>query len=386
MRGLMWRSLLAEQRRVRCALGAALLAAAPLGTAVACGESSSPGHTTSRDAAPGDAPADAGTAPDADAAVTDASTGDAAVEGACIVSAGPRDAAADAGPDADPGCWYDLPCGLVDSGLTVIGCDLYTVDPAEASLDARAFGCWVAQGKGCEGDAYAPGPNGAVTIECTDCLGGGGRRPAGLEEPPPAVGADALGAYFSSMAHEEAASVMAFERLQRELEQWGAPAALVRGAARARCDEIRHARCMARLAAQHGARAARPRVGGQSARSLESMARENAVEGCVHETYGAALLAWQARSAPDSSLRDAFASIAADEARHAALSWAVARWLEQRLDPRSCRRVLRARHRAFRALRRRVLATSSRPFDGPAGRPERAQALRLLDALVAHLA
>jgi hypothetical protein len=384
MRGLRWRSLLAEQRRMRLALGAALVAVAPLGVAVACGESSPGAHnTTPRDGA-ADAASPDGGSPHADAAIAV----DADAESACLITSGLRDAATDTGPDADadPGCWYRLPCGFADSGLVVVGCDLYKPDPPDASLaDRTFFGCRLAQGKGCEGDAFAPGPNGAVMLECTDCIGGGGRRPAGLEEPPAVAAADALGAYFGSMAHEEAASVIAFDRLRDELLLWGAPAFLIGGAEQARQDEIRHARIMAQLARQHGARIATPRVRGENERTLESIAHENAIEGCVHETYGAALLAWQARFATDHSFGRIFAVLAEDEARHAALSWAVARWLDTRLDSRARVRITRARHDAVQALRSRLQKATGYSCDALVGRPTSSQALGLLEALEKQL-
>jgi len=58
-------------------------------------------------------------------------------------------------------------------------------------------------------------------------------------------------------------------------------------------------------------------------RTLFEVALENAVEGCVRETYGAAVGAWQARRAPDDRVRRAFAPVVADEARHADLAWDV---------------------------------------------------------------
>ncbi len=377
----MWTSLRSEQRRVRLALGAALVAVLPLGAAVACGESSTHTHQAPRDAAADEASPDGGSA-DADAAIA----ADADAEAACLVTGGQRDAAADAGPDADPGCWYRLPCGFADSGLTVVGCDLYKLDPPDASLTDRAFGCWLVQGSGCDGDAYTPGPNGAVTIECKDCLGGGGgRRPAGLEEPPAVAAPDALGAYFGSMAYEEAASVIAFERLRGELRRWGAPALLIGGAEQARRDEVRHAQIMARLARQHGARVATPRVHLDNERTLESMAHENAIEGCVHETYGAALLAWQARFARDPLFRSVFAVIADDEACHAGLAWAVARWLDTRLDSGARERIRRARHDAVQMLLSRLQKAPGYSCDALVGRPTPSQAFLLLEAIEKQL-
>src|SRR6185437_16880911 len=149
------------------------------------------------------------------------------------------------------------------------------------------------------------------------------------------------------MAFDEAASVHAFGRLRAELAVLDAPPALQHAAARAMRDETRHARAMARHAHARGAEVPRPRVRRGTVRTLESIARENAVEGCVNETFGALLAAFQAEHAPSPSLRRTFARIAADEARHAALSWAVARWAEPRLDTRARARVVDGMVRAL---------------------------------------
>jgi hypothetical protein len=84
------------------------------------------------------------------------------------------------------------------------------------------------------------------------------------------------------MAHDEAASVHAFTRMQCELERFGAPSTLVRAAARSSGDEKRHARMMAHWARSFGGVAPAPRVRKPRARKLEAIARENAVEGCVY--------------------------------------------------------------------------------------------------------
>src|SRR5690606_33136020 len=68
------------------------------------------------------------------------------------------------------------------------------------------------------------------------------------------------------------------------------------------------------------------------------------------ETWGAVIAEWQARAARDPELRAAFAAIARDEARHAALAWAVDRWARERLDQAACARVDAAREAAAREL------------------------------------
>ncbi len=53
---------------------------------------------------------------------------------------------------------------------------------------------------------------------------------------------------------------------------------------------------------------------------------ENAVEGCVRETYGAVRGLVEAQTSRDRGIRHARKSIAADECRHAELAWAVHAW------------------------------------------------------------
>ncbi len=67
-----------------------------------------------------------------------------------------------------------------------------------------------------------------------------------------------------------------------------------RAAWRAARDEVRHTLAMVRLAARSGARVTRRVIASRPVRSLEAMATENAVEGCVPETYGAATAMLQA--------------------------------------------------------------------------------------------
>ncbi|NOK35265.1 hypothetical protein HMI49_18860 [Corallococcus exercitus] len=178
-----------------------------------------------------------------------------------------------------------------------------------------------------------------------------GRRPEGLcSDGAVATGTPALGALFARMAHLEAASVPAFERLADELASHGAPEHLVRAARRAAKDEVRHASAMESLARRHGAPMPELTVAPFQARSLEALAIENAVEGCVRETFGALLAGWQARSAEDAKVRQSLGAIAPDELMHAELSWAIDAWAMERLSPEARERVEKARREAWRDL------------------------------------
>jgi hypothetical protein len=187
---------------------------------------------------------------------------------------------------------------------------------------------------------------GAWVICQSSCTG---RRPHGFV-PHRAASGDDPGAYFSHMAELEAASIGAFRTLARELGAHGAPNALRRAARRAARDEIAHTRSTRALAAARGARYETPRVLPTPQRTLEAIAIENAVEGCVRETFGALVALYQARHARSPGVRRVFRRIAREELRHAALSWRVAAWVEPRLGADARNRLREARDRAVRAL------------------------------------
>ncbi len=160
--------------------------------------------------------------------------------------------------------------------------------------------------------------------------GPGGRAVAGIA-PASSSGLDTAGACFARLAHAERASVHAFRALARDLARFGAPARLVRRARRSAREEERHALAMKRLARRHAA-PVEPICGlPRAAASLRELAIANAVEGCVREGMAALLVAKHARTAPDPAVRHAFARIAPDEARHAALSLEVHRFAMKRL-------------------------------------------------------
>ncbi len=192
--------------------------------------------------------------------------------------------------------------------------------------------------------------DGGATIAHCELWHTCGRRFDGLVEPGTGPRGDVLGAVLARAAWLEAASVRAFRRLARELRVHGAPASLVQAARESARDEARHARTMTRLARAHGATV--PRVEGEepTARELEAVARENAVEGCVGETYGALLAAFAAEQAADPAIREAMRGIAPDELRHASLAWAVAAWAEPRLSPDARARVEGARAAAVQRM------------------------------------
>jgi hypothetical protein len=292
------------------------------------------------------------------------------------------DAAADA-----PNCAYRvaLPCGL-PSFVTSID-PVHCVMPFASCLDictgsARPFlSCEVANGFGCDDDAgaFVAADGAPIVVECDRCTIAG-RRPRGLRRVPSARGFDVVGRFLAHAAHLEAASIPAFTRLAEDLDAHGAPRPLVRAALRAAADESRHFRAMARLARTRGAHPPPVRIATSPRPCLTRLARENAVEGCVRETFGALLACWQARHARDPHVARAFTRIARDETRHAALAWAIAGWIEPRLDASARRDVRRARRRAVASLRRAITEPpASLRLD--AGLPTARQAVELITRL-----
>jgi hypothetical protein len=109
------------------------------------------------------------------------------------------------------------------------------------------------------------------------------------------------------------------------------------------------------------------------------MAIDNAVEGCVRETFGALLATYQAATAKDPVIRAAMKQIARDETRHAALAWKVASWLNGRLAPTARERVKEARRAA--AMKLLGARHQARPEMARLGLPNAPQATSLVAGL-----
>jgi len=139
---------------------------------------------------------------------------------------------------------------------------------------------------------------------------------------------------------------------------------------------------MSRLARRFGAEPLPAEIVPHPVRPLFAMALENAVEGCIRETYGALAAHRQAFAAADREIAVAMAEIAEDESRHAALSWEIAAWIEPllRADEREELRIAKAR--AFSELRAEAETEPSAVLVEQAGVPDAETA----QALLTHLA
>ena len=272
------------------------------------------------------------------------------------------DSPSDGGGDAPPGCVVTRPdahggCGWEVQVNDPKACGIDT-DASTWPPDTCVSVCGDPTATFCE--AYAstdPQGQTTYTVSCGQgCMGRlpesvrlarrRARRAKGKGKTERAV----VGEHLARAAYLEAASVDAFYILHDELAAHGAPKRLLSAALRAARDEVRHAREAGALARRYGARPAKPRVRRRPPRDLATVAVENAIEGCVHETFGALVAMWQAERATDEAVRATMARIARDEVRHAELGWRVSAWAESRLDAASRERVRAAREAAVREL------------------------------------
>jgi len=190
----------------------------------------------------------------------------------------------------------------------------------------------------------------------------GGEPPAGLADQ------------WRENAKTEHASVAAFARLTLDLMALGAPPSLIRAANEDALDEIRHTELCFSLAAALDGQPIGPapfqqaqRVGALPRRrslALAKLAVDSLVDGALHEGVSARVIVKLSRRCAVPAIRAALKEIAADEGRHAAHGWAVARWcLEEGGD-----RVAVALVAAVRALPKEI--RSQLPDEAAAGRWE----------------
>lgn len=238
---------------------------------------------------------------------------------------------------------------------------------------------------------YLVTPDGKISEDGRATVDGGrgpcavdGRRPIGLVlVATPWL--ESLGAHFSEIAFMEAAAVIAFDQIIERLRGFDAPASVIERAQRAREDEVRHAQATARFARRFGGDVRAPDVVATKAPSLFEFALENAIEGCVRETYGALVAAHQAAHAEDIEVRRAFATLAREEIEHAELSWALAAWVEAKLTPSERQRVSDARACAIVELAREFAVEPSEEVRRFAGMPSAATVEKLIAAMTPEL-
>lgn len=293
-----------------------------------------------------------------------------------------NDAGADATPDGPPeGCNVEKVdgstggCGGFDVKLSgdVSKCN---VGGGTVASQTCVQLCGGAQWSYCTFDA------GSNVLTCEGmCVG---RLPASLQSAT-IDATSAIGDYLARAAYLEDAAVSAFGILAAELRAHGAPKSLTRSCLRARADEVRHAREVGELARAFGAAPPRAEVGPSRVRPLVDVAIENAIEGCVRETFGALVGAWQGEHARDFRVRAAMKRIARDEARHAALGWRIQEWAMTRLEPSDQARVREAMSRAIAELEASARVEPDATLARTLGLPTAPQALALVSAMRAEV-
>lgn len=246
------------------------------------------------------------------------------------------------------------------------------------------------------GDGVVPGgdpcppSDPSLTLHCsvterrgtrkTGCtVSAAGRRPCGLVDSPETQ-SETLATYFTECARLEAASVVAFEELAASLADLGAPRDLIDRCLVASRQEIQHERATFELARRFGASDRLPiERSGARTNALFDLARENAVEGIVRETFGAAVAAFQASYARDERTRRELAMIARDECEHAELATSIAAFFDARLGESERECIRKARDAAIAELD----ATFHPPAElcELAGLPNPAEARKIVDEL-----
>lgn len=262
----------------------------------------------------------------------------------------------------------ELPAGETSVSLSAARCTALCAPAFPMGRDSM-FGC----------NAYRPTPGrDPVVVNCAICAIG--RRTQGFDARE-GVGGDAVGRFFAAAAQLEAASVMAFRTLADELRAHGAPEDLVARAERSAEEERRHARITRHLALSRGAVPPRVQLSPRPPRGLAEIATENAVEGCVRETFGALVAHVQAATARDPEVRAALATIAEEETQHAALSWDIAAWADSRLCEHEREMVAAARAGALSRLAADLRTPPEPRVEEIAGMPASDVALAMLERL-----
>ena len=252
-------------------------------------------------------------------------------------------------------------------------------EPLCEELRVRKYGDDGMSVRGCE---LSPDGSGGDQLHVASGFLCAGRRPGNYRAGIAPDTCNAIAAYLAHQADLEAASVRAFADLYADLVALDAPAAMRRATIRAAADEVRHAAACAALARRFGATVRPRQVRAAARRDLRTLVTDNVVEGCVRETYGAAVAGYQARTSRDPIVRRAMYRIARDEAKHALLAWQLHRWAAPKLGDRGA--VLAAAASA-RAELSAEAATTQPELRGVLGLPGPAAATAMLGELDARV-
>jgi hypothetical protein len=216
------------------------------------------------------------------------------------------------------------PNGCPGKELVLDGCCMPAV--AEGVLDGDRCCYYWCPGACCGRPLYVDGAVRTAALQQDRVWGPAGSAAQSALSGPAAA---ACAAAWQADALDEHASIASFARFSLDLLAFGAPAELLRDAAGAMQDEVRHVGLCLGVAGTLGAAAAGPGplplAGLAVTESLAQAAVAALLEGGVGETVAAAVLSEAAAHAlPE--LREPLLLMAADEARHAGLSWRFVAW------------------------------------------------------------
>ncbi len=255
--------------------------------------------------------------------------------------------------------------GQFPAGLCQTLCDPESIGDAECSLTEPEIA------------PYNPPKNPALfctAFRSPEC--GAGRLPQGCAVDDSKLW-HSQAEFWAFVSTMEQAAVHAFAELTLELRAFGAPEELSSRALDAMADEVRHAQRTARLAKSLGATPKAPERAPTQARSLYEFALDNAEDGCVREAWAALEATWIAESTVNPEIAEVAREIAADESRHAELSWDMLAWSLGQMGPAGPETIKEAIGQSLQTLRETL---ESRPKHvGTFGLPVGADALALFE-------
>ena len=186
-----------------------------------------------------------------------------------------------------------------------------------------------------------------------------GRRPLGYIDQNKHI--TTLGGFFAQTAQLEAASIISFVELAQLLTRWNAPKELIHRCLQAADDEYRHTRMFLALAQQFNEEPP-PIVREKTSQDLFHVALNNAVEGCVFETWSALKAHHQAMRCKNPTLKKIYAMVAADETRHGQLAWDMHSWFMTQLSSKNQERIAIAHREALEYLQNMAKTDRMQPM------------------------
>jgi len=218
-----------------------------------------------------------------------------------------------------------------------------------------------------------------ITYECAV----EGRGHGDVQKAQQVSGPTAMARWFARAFHAEASSVGAFLQLQSELTRHHAPQELLVRCMQAAKEEVMHARMMSKYCADEGGKAPTLEFGDVPDRSLFELALDNAVEGCIFETYAALRAHYQAKNAQDTRVRKMMKVIARDETKHAQLAWDIHQWLFAQLNAEQQEQLKQAQKDAYIQLQKSADRAAMSPMVAQLGLPSPQLAKDLCQRLAA---